>query len=293
MRNMETVGSARHWAVGKLTGAGVQSPGLAADLLLGFTLGWDRVRIISHPEQPLAEDPWNRFIILVNRHASGEPLHYITGEREFYGLSFRVTPAVLIPRPETEILVEKAIGLLRSRPSPARCLDVGTGSGCIAVSIADAVPTCTGLAVDISDDALKIARENAIRHGVDKRIQFIRSDLLSCFLPETVFDFVLSNPPYVPLEEYDNLPNDVKDFEPKPSLLGGKSGLGIYSRLIPCVPLHLVPGGYLLLELGAGQAEPVRMLAEKAGLSVEMILNDLQGIPRCLVARKIFRRNHG
>ena len=124
------IGDARRWAGEKLTRAGVRSTALAADLLLGFTLGWDRVRIISHMEQPIDEDRWNHFKNLVARHALGEPLHYITGEREFYGLSFRVTPAVLIPRPETEILVEKAIELIQSNSAPARFVDVGAGSGC-------------------------------------------------------------------------------------------------------------------------------------------------------------------
>ncbi len=266
---------------------------LSADLLLGFALGWDRVRIISHTEQPIAEDLGNHFKKLVARHASGEPLHYITGEREFYGLPFRVTPAVLIPRPETEILVEKAIELMQRHSSPARFVDVGAGSGCIAISIAKAVPSSTGWAVDISCEALEIARENAVRHGVADRIQFIRGDLLECFLAELRFDFILSNPPYIALRECDNLPPDVRNFEPHLALFGGESGLEIYSRLIPGVPPHLVPGGYLLVESGAGQAEQIREIAESACLSVEMILNDLQGIPRCLVARKISRRSNG
>jgi release factor glutamine methyltransferase len=290
---MQTVGDARSWAVEKLAKARMKSPALSADLLLGFTLGWNRVRIISHTEQPIAEDLWNHYKDLVARHASGEPLHYITGEREFYGLSFRVTPAVLIPRPETEVLVEKSVELMRSLSSPVRFVDVGAGSGCIAVSIAHAVPSAIGWAVDISGDALEIARKNAVRHGVADRIQLVRGDLLECFPPEPRFNFVLSNPPYVPLQEYDNLPLDVRDFEPHLALFGGESGLEIYSRLIPGVPSLLVPGGYLLVESGAGQAEQIRKLAEKAGLSVEIILKDLQGIPRCLVARKLPRRNNG
>jgi release factor glutamine methyltransferase len=266
---------------------------LSADLLLGFTLGWDRVRIITHTEQLLEEDLWIRFKNLVARHASGEPLNYLTGEREFYGLSFRVSPAVLIPRPETEILVEKAIALLQSYSSPARFLDVGAGSGCIAVTIAHEVPSSIGWAVDISAAALDIAHENAVRHGVAGRIHFVQGNFLECLLPESRFDFILSNPPYVPLEECDNLPSDVRDYEPHLALFGGKSGLEIYSRLIPEASSHLVPGGYLLLESGAGQAEWIRKLTEKAGMSVELILNDLQEIPRCLVARKISRRDDG
>jgi release factor glutamine methyltransferase len=290
---MRTVGEAKSWAAEMLAKARVKSAALAADILLGFTIGWDRVRIISHPEQPVTDDVWNNFQNLVARHASGEPLHYITGEREFYGLPFRVTPAVLIPRPETEILVEKTIALMHGYSFPVRFLDIGTGSGCIAISIAHAVPSCTGWAVDISGDALEIARENASRHGVADRIQFVRGDLLEDLSAELRFEFILSNPPYVPLRECDNLPPDVRNFEPHIALFGGESGLEIYSRLMPQVPSHLVPGGHLLVESGAGQAERIRETTERAGLSVETILNDLQGIPRCVVARKISRRNDG
>jgi release factor glutamine methyltransferase len=290
---MRTIADTRSWAVNELRKARIKSPELSADLLLGFMLGWDRVRIITHTEQFLEEDLRIRFKNLVARHASGEPLNYLTGEREFYGLAFRVSPAVLIPRPETEILVEKAIELLQNRSSPARFVDVGAGSGCIAVTIAHEVPSSTGWAVDISAAALEIAHENAGRHGVAGRIHFVQGDLLECLLPESCFDFILSNPPYVPIEECDNLPSDVRDYEPHLALFGGESGLEIISRLIPEASSRLVPGGYLLLESGASQAERIRMLAEKAGMSIELILNDLQEIPRCLVARKISRRDDG
>ncbi len=282
---------ARTRAVEELRRGDVKSPELAADLLLGFTLGWDRVRIISHPEKAITEDLWIHFKSLVQRHASGEPLNYLTGEREFYGLSFRVTPAVLIPRPETELLVEKTIELLKSYPSPARFLDIGAGSGCISIAIAHEVPSAIGWAVDISAAALEVAKQNACRHGVADRIHFLQGDLLESFLPNSTFDFILSNPPYVPLEECDTLPSDVINYEPHLALFGGLTGLEIYSRLIPQVPGHLVPEGYLLIESGAGQTERIQELIEKTGLSLQMILNDLQEIPRCLIARKIWRNN--
>ncbi len=290
---MRTIGDARSWATEKLRRSQTKSPELAADLLLGFALGCDRVKIVTHPEQFVDRDCRIRFENLVARHASGEPLNYLTGEREFYGLSFRVSPAVLIPRPETEILVEKAIELMKSRPAPSMFVDVGAGSGCIAVAIAHEVSSSAGWAVDISAAALEIARANAIRHGVADRIHFIQGDLLRCLLPEPRFDFVLSNPPYVPVEEYDNLPHDVRDYEPRLALAGGESGLEIYSRLIPEASSRLAFGGFLLLESGAGQAGRIRALAEAAGLSVEWVLNDLQEIPRCVVARKLSRRNDG
>jgi release factor glutamine methyltransferase len=285
---MQTVASARAWAIEELKRAQSKSPPLSADLLLAFVLHWDRVRILTHPEESISEEAWARFQDLVRRRAKREPLQYLTGEQEFYGLAFRTGPGVLIPRPETEILVENAIRLIRNRPHPgARFLDVGTGSGCIAISIAHEVPTAAGWAVDLSAAALEIARANARRHGVADRIRWIRSSFLDCFPPNPVFDFIFCNPPYIALNDCDSLPSEVKDYEPHLALFGGESGLQVYRDLIPEAPSRLVPGGYLLLELGAGQAEQVKQFVEHEGLSVEAILSDLQEIPRCLVGRKL------
>lgn len=291
---MHTIASARKWAIEEFKAAGVESPMLSADLLLGFVLGWQRVRVLSHPEHLLAPKDYAYFQSLIGRRVKGEPLQYLLGEQEFYGLLFRVTPEVLIPRPETELLVEEALRLMKeSPPAVLRFLDVGTGSGCIAVSIARDIPVSAGWAIDISADALRIARENAVRHGVAQRIQFIQSDLLECFSSGPVFDFVLSNPPYVPFDDFDSLPREVRDHEPHAALFGGASGLGVYRRAIPGISSRIAPGGFLLLELGAGQAEKVSKLVEMGGLCVQRILDDLQGIPRCLVARKLPRREHG
>ncbi len=282
---MQTVGSAKSWAIEEFKRAQVKSPDLTADLLLGFVLDWERVRVLSHPEENLSSEAWSRFSDLVRRRANKEPLQYLTGEQEFFGLAFRVSPGILIPRPETEILVEKAIELIRPF-SGVQFLDVGTGSGCIAISITHQIPSARGWAVDISEAAIEIARTNAIRHGVADRIRFIRSNRLACFPQKPLFDFIFSNPPYVALSDYDSLPPEVKDYEPHTALFGGQSGLEFYRELIPEVPSRLASGGYLLLELGAGQAEDVRRLVEREGISVETVLNDLQGIPRCLVARR-------
>ena len=285
---MHTVASARAWAIQELKRAQSKSPPLSADLLLACVLHRDRVRILTHPEESIPEKAWARFQDLVRRRAKGEPLQYLTGEQEFYGLPFRAGPGALIPRPETEILVENAIRLIGNQPHPAaRFLDVGTGSGCIAVSIACEVPTATGWAVDLSSAALEIARENAKRHGVAERILLIRSSLLECFPRSPAFDFIFCNPPYVALKDYDSLPSEVRDYEPHLALFGGESGMQIYQDLIPEIPSRLIPGGYFLLELGAGQAEQVKRLVEHEGLAVETILNDLQGIPRCLIGRKL------
>jgi release factor glutamine methyltransferase len=283
---MHTVASARIWAIQELKGAREKSPVLSADLLIASVLGWDRVRVLSHTEESISQASWERLQDLVLRRAKGEPLQYLTGVQEFYGMAFHVEPDVLIPRPETEILAEKAIQLMQSSPSGARFLDIGTGSGCIAVSVAHEVPTATGWAVDISAGALEVARRNAIQHGVNGRLLLIRSNLIDCFPRTPSFDFVFCNPPYVALQDYDSLPREVREHEPSLALFSGDTGLDLYRALIPEVPSRLVPGGYLLLEIGLGQAEKIRLLVEEAGLSVETILNDLQGIPRCLVGCK-------
>jgi release factor glutamine methyltransferase len=287
---MQTVGGIRTWAVEELKRARIDSPALTADLLLGFLLGWDRVRILSHAEQEIDDASWDRLRYMIRCRANGEPLQYLTGEQEFFGLAFKVTPAVLIPRPETEILVEQAIDLIKNHaPSNARFVDVGTGSGCIAVSVAHHSPSSVGWAVDISAVALKIGQENAKRHGVENRIGFVQSNLLECFAQTPCLDFVFCNPPYVALDEYDNLPTEVKNHEPHEALFGGANGLDMYRRLVPEAAVRVVTGGYLLLEVGVGQASQVGQLIEQEGLSLQPVLNDLQGIPRCLIAQKISR----
>ena len=287
---MQNVGGVRAWALEELKRARIDSPALTADLLLGFVLGWDRVRLLSHIAQEMDDVSWDRLRRIIHRRANGEPLQYLTGEQEFFGLAFKVTPAVLIPRPETEILVEQAIDLIRHHStSNARFVDVGTGSGCIAVSVAHHIPSSVGWAVDFSALALKIAHENAKRHGVENRIGFGQSDLLECFAQKPCFDFVFCNPPYVALDEYDSLPTEVKNHEPHEALLGGASGLDVYRRLVPEAAVRLVMEGYLLLEVGMGQASQVGQLIEKEGLSLQPALNDLQGIPRCLIGQKISR----
>jgi release factor glutamine methyltransferase len=284
---MQTVAAARAWAIKKFKHRQVISPALTADLLLGFVLGWDRVRVLSHTEQYVQEEAWNRFRKLVRRRALGEPLQYLTGEQEFYGRPFRVTHDVLIPRPETEILVDRAVHLMMNHPhSRIRFVDVGTGSGCIAVSVACEICSALGWAIDNSAAALSVAVENAYRNGVAARIQYAQADLLECFPEKSCFDFVLSNPPYVAREEYANLPVSIRDHEPRDALWGGESGLEIYRRLIPEISPRLQPGGYVLLELGAGQAEQVGEFLQEGGLSVKMVVNDLQEIPRCLVGQK-------
>jgi release factor glutamine methyltransferase len=284
---MNTIGTARAWAAQELRRAAVESATLAADLLLGYVLGCDRVQIVSRPEAPLPAHASDQYVALVQRMAKGEPLQYLTGEREFFGLRFRVTPDVLIPRPETEILVEQAVRLARKcRSRPVRLADVGTGSGCIAVSVAHEVPDAVALAVDVSLPALALARENAARHGVLDRVPLLCCDMLEGLPPQPFFDFILSNPPYVARTEYNTLPATVRDYEPHVALFAGESGLEAYRRLIPQAGARLLPQGYLLVEVGAGQAEAVTQMMLRDDLSIESVLTDLQGIPRCVVSRK-------
>jgi release factor glutamine methyltransferase len=289
----ETVRSALALAVQRLSEAGVESSRLTAELLLGDILGWSRVRTLTCPEAPVDEISCGRFFALVQRRMAGEPLQYIRGEQEFYGLRFRVTPAVLIPRPETELLVEAALNLATSMATGLRFADIGTGCGCIAVSFAAHAPASIGWAVDTSPAALAIAAENAARGGVRDRLCFICGDLLECLGTSPGFDFVFSNPPYIAEHEFSGLAPQVRDHEPSLALLGGASGLAYFPRLISQASCRMRPGGCLLLEIGAGQSGAVGEFLLAEGLKIEKILDDLQGIPRCIIARKDLGSVHG
>jgi release factor glutamine methyltransferase len=291
---MHTVASTRTRMIEELGRAGVESPALTADLLIGFALGWSRERVLAHPEQGLDREARELVAGLAARRAGGEPLQYLTGEREFYGRSFRVTPDVLIPRPETEILVEEALGRMRALGRPGfRYADIGTGSGCIALSVACDFPQACGYGVDVSPAALRVARENGRRLGADGRVLWVAADLLECFPERGSLDFILSNPPYVAIGDYHDLPREVRDFEPRTALCAGGDGLEVYRRLIPAGAARLVPGGMLLLEVGRGQAGPVVRLIEAAGMQPETVVDDLQGIARVVIAAKPVRRSDG
>jgi release factor glutamine methyltransferase len=280
------VKDARTRAALELAQAQIESPHLTAELLLGYALGWDRVRVLTDFDAPLDKESTERFLAAVRRRIQGEPLQHITGQQEFYGRMFHVSPAVLIPRPETEILVESVVSLAKDQKQGVRFADVGTGSGCIAVSVAAELPGCRGWAVDLSLEALAIARQNAIQHRVGGRIQFVCGNLLDAFPPEPAFDFILSNPPYVARRDAAGLPDMVRDHEPHLALFGGELGLEVYFRLVPQAAARLLPGGHLVLELGIGQSPDVVRLIEQEGLAVVKVLDDLRGIPRCILARK-------
>lgn len=285
-RQAVTIGAAITWAVGRFRQAEMDDARLTAEVLLSHVLGWERSRLIGHFHDSLVASAQERFRVLVQRHVAGEPLQYLTGGREFYGLPFLVTPAVLIPRPETEILVEKALDLARTREGVVRIVDVGTGSGCIAVSLTHELPRALGWATDISLGALALARMNANRLGVGARIEFVCCDLLAGFPAQPLFDLILSNPPYIAASEMSELPRVVREHEPHQALFGGESGLDAYRRLIPQAATRLLTEGSLLLEVGAGQANEVAEFIKQEGLTLTETIGDLQGIPRCLVARR-------
>jgi release factor glutamine methyltransferase len=263
--------------------------------------------LIAHWNNPT--DHGAEFRALIKHRHAGEPIQYITGEQEFYGLPFHVTPDVLIPRPETEHLVEKALQLAANLKSsvtghdfsraesrakqdwalaPAgfpRIVDIGTGSGAIAVALAHQLPNAQITALDISSFAINIARENAQRNGVADRIRFIQSDLLSAIADER-FDMVVSNPPYVPQADRDSLSVEVREHEPALALFAGEDGLDIYRRLIPAGFAVLEPRGYILLEIGFGQSPAVAALLKQAGFVGIEFVPDFQGIPRVACGRR-------
>ena len=255
-----------------------------AALLLRHVLGISHAAQLAEPERELTPAQQAAFDAMVLRRLANEPIQYITGEQEFYGLALGVTPAVLIPRPETEQLVEAVLAELDST-QPLRILDVGTGSGAIAIALAHHLPRAHVTAVDLSAAALEVAASNAARHGLTNRIRFVQSDLLDALPPgELPFDFIVSNPPYVPTADRGSLHPQVRDHEPAAALFAGPDGLDVYRRLIPQARAALRPNGILALEIGQGQREAVAALL--ADWNELRFLDDLQQIPRVALARR-------
>ncbi len=279
-----TLREAQVWGAGRLAEVAElrDNSALDAALLLRFALGISQAGLLAWPERVLTPAEFEGFEQLIKRRARFEPVQYITGEQEFWGMALRVTPAVLIPRPETEGLVE---AVLAERRGAGRfgVLDVGTGSGAIAIALARELPGAEVVAVDISAAALEVARGNAERHGVSGRMRFVESDLVARLGAE-VFDVVVSNPPYVPPDDREGMHPQVRDWEPAEALFAGESGLGIYRRLVPAAWERLRQGGLLAMELGFGQSEAMAELL--AGWDGVRFIDDLQGIPRVVLARR-------
>ena len=268
----------------KLRKAGVPEARREAGSLLAFLLDKDRTFILSHADHTISSEQETIFEEFLNARAGGEPAQYITGRQDFYGLEFEVTPAVLIPRPETELLVEAAIKLVGAEETISFC-DVGTGSGCIAVTLLHQLPLARAMAVDVSTEAVAVARRNAARHQVTDRIEFLLSDCFESVAPQT-FDLIVSNPPYVAEEALATLQREVRDFEPRVALTAGADGLDVIRRLVADAPEYLRPDGYLLFEIGFDQHEVVGGLIDANVWELLDIHQDLQGIPRTVALRK-------
>ena len=269
-------------AIARLTAEHVPSPRMNAELLIMFTLNCDRAYLYAHPERELTANESERYDEAIARRATGVPAQYITGHQEFWGMDFIVCPAVLIPRPETEHVIETVLELVGNTNAP-RIVDVGTGSGCIALALAKELSHAEIHATDISSAALEVARANAARNQLEARIQFHEADLLNGFEPGK-FDFVVSNPPYVGELEEDQVQLEVRKFEPRTAVFAGARGLEVIERLIPQAQEALMPGGWLVMEISGTIAEGVKQLL--TGWQDVRVINDLQGIPRVAVARK-------
>ncbi len=272
-------------AISRLAAANVPSPRLNAELLLMFTLECDRAYLHAHPERMLSTDEQARYAQALTERERGMPAQYITGHQEFWGMDLIVTPAVLIPRPETEHVIETVLARVGRAPSPAallRIVDVGTGSGCIALALAKELPYAEIDATDISSAALEIARANAARHQLEARVQFYETDLLQGF-ERGGFDFVVSNPPYVGESEADQVQLEVRKYEPRNAVFAGTTGLEVIERLIPQARESLKAGGWLVMEISGTIAE--RVFGLLAGWNEVNVTKDLQGIPRVASAR--------
>ena len=305
-------------AIARLESASVPSALLAAELLLMHTLGCDRAWLYAHPEQDLDAATREKYFSLIAERASGVPTQYLTGHQEFWALDFEVTPDVLIPRPETEHVIEvtlqrlgvEASGAALRRDLELRIADVGTGSGCIAIALANELPNAQFVATDISASAIEVARRNALRNGVDARIDFVECHLLDAFLHESLstnhpnsrqanhpslqlwasearpLDAVVSNPPYISRREAATLAREVREHEPETALFGGETGTEMYAPLIAQAAMLLKPGGIVVLELGHNSVEHVLRLLEAAEWGDAVFTNDLAGIKRVASARR-------
>jgi len=286
-------------AFAQLRAAGVPSHTLAAELLLMHALGRDRTWLYAHPEEVISDSEVHLFTNLLARRAAGEPTQHLTGKQEFWSLEFEVTPDVLIPRPETEHVIEVALDRLGVREIRAgrkqtfsgeglQIADIGTGSGCIAVALAKELPGATIYATDISSAALAVARRNAARHSVSDQIHFLESNLpdeashLSLF-----FDLIVSNPPYIGRREAATLMREVRDHEPEIALYGGEEGYELYAELIAQAAAKLKPGGILVLELGHNSLPAVQPLLDATAWTNVGATNDLAGIPRVIAAERL------
>jgi release factor glutamine methyltransferase len=272
-------------AAAVLAAAGVEAADWDAERLLRHITGWDRASLIASPSRPVTPERQRAFRELVAQRARRVPLQYLVGSQAFWRHEFLVTPAVLIPRPETELLVEVSLSILRERTAPL-VIDVGTGSGCIALSLAAELADARVHATDVSAAALEVARENARRLGLLERVAFHQADLLGDVAAAEHPDLVVSNPPYVDEAQAAALAPEIRDHEPALALFAGEGGTAVYRRLVTAAAGVLRDDGHLVLEIGAGQRAAVEGICAAAGLRVERVVADLRSIPRVLVAAR-------
>ena len=273
-----TIGSLVKWATDDFRTRGIENPRLDAELVVAHALRIDRMRVILDSARELESEELVMLRALVKRRRSHEPIAYLRGEREFYGLKFRVDKRVLIPRPDTETLVDTALSRTRHISLSMRQLDLCTGSGCVAIAMARQRVTAKVFATDLSPDALAVARENAYRLGA-YNVAFVESDLFASLGPRR-FDIITANPPYIPSGDIPGLMADVRDFEPRLALDGGADGLDLVRRIVDEAPHHLVDGGVLALEIGAGEAGDTKAILEARGFREIEISRDLARIER-------------
>ncbi len=276
------------WTTDYFAARGVSEPRASAEVLLAHVLGLSRLDLYLRHDQPVAEAELGRFKALIKRRAAGEPTQYLTGRQEFWSLELRVSPAVLIPRPETEVVVETVLECARKPDFPAvqRVLDLGTGSGALAVALATEFPEARVTALDLAPEALALARENARRLGVQARLAGIRGDLWAPLKPGPHFQIIVSNPPYIPTAELERLPPEIRDHEPRLALDGGADGLATIRRLTADAHHYLAPGGLLALEVGEGQAAATQALLTATGAYAETGSRpDYAGIDRVVWGR--------
>ena len=279
-----TIKSALTEGAASLKASGIDDSRNQANLLLMHVLDRDRTFLLAHPEENLSTKQFDRYQALVARRAEGYPLQYLTGRQEFFQLDFEVTPDVLIPRPETELIVEVGIEILKHEAAPFFA-DLGTGSGAIAISLLQELPRARAIAVDVSAAALEVAGRNAERHAVSDRLQLIESDLFSTMDLPAELNLIVSNPPYIPANDLNGLQREVR-HEPTGALDGGPDGLAVVRRLLKDAPDFLPANGYLVFEIGFDQHEAVKKLIDHRAWELIELRKDLQGILRTVVLQK-------
>jgi release factor glutamine methyltransferase len=280
-----TIGRLLDWTTRYLGEKGSESPRLDTEVLLAHALGCKRIDLYARHSEVAPEPGRQKFRELVRQRVEGCPVAYLVGRKEFFSLEFEVHRAVLIPRPDTECVVVECLRLAKAITQP-HVLDIGTGSGCLAVAVAKHHRSAQVTAVDISPEALAVASNNAVKNGVAQRVRFVPSDLFGALCAGETYDFILSNPPYIPHDDIARLPPGVRDYEPHTALDGGLDGFAVFDHLIAEAPAHLKSGGYLLVEIGSPQEGPARMRIERqGGYELAKTVHDGSGHPRVLIAR--------